>query len=370
MSYIIPKLPAQNFLEQFLSPSLMEAKGYHIDPPVEGIKLDQNECPWDWPSEVKDKVLARLRDCSWNRYPSPFADELAAKIALQAGVPAECVLLGPGSNYLIGLVLQTFTKKIKGKLVIARPSFALYESHCKYEGIPFESWNLNEDLEYDVKLLPQLTKGSMVVFASPNNPVGNVLRRDELRRLLQEYPDVLWVGDEAYLEFAEESYTSLLAEHSNLMLIRTFSKTMGAAGLRLGYILAGANIIRELKKPRVPFLLNYFTLVAAAEVLDNPSIQKMFSDIVQNSIQERKRVETALLREEKRLEFVVKSSQANFLLCRWKSTELSTKVYKHLMSRGIQVRNVSGGPGLAGCLRVSIGSTSENDKLIAAFLKF
>lgn len=368
MADVYVKQPSRDFLEQFLAPSLMAAKGYHIDAPVVGVKLDQNESPWDWPGDVKDAVLKKLKDRPWNRYPSPFGDELAEKIAKHIGVPSECILLGPGSNYLIALVLQTFCKKIAGKLVLARPSFALYESHSNYEDLPYEVWPLNDELEYDTNLLPTLPKGSMVVFASPNNPVGNILSRKVFKELLLKHPDVLWVADEAYCEFADEPYTELLNDHSNLMLLRTFSKTLGAAGVRLGYVIAAKNVIDILKKPRVPFLLNQFTLAAASEVFDNPAMGKVFDDIVKNAIEERDRVAKVLTDLGIKRSFKVKNSQANFVLVRWSSTEESNIVYQKLMKAGILVRNVSGAPGLAGCLRISIGTTDQNDKLISAFL--
>lgn len=370
MEQMQAKQPSKEFLERFFTPSLFSTRGYHIDAPQAGVKLDQNESPWDWPDYVKDVVLKKLKERPWNRYPSPFADELVAKIAKKIGVAESCILLGPGSNYLIALMLQTFSKKIAGKIVLARPSFALYESHCQYEGIPYEVWPLTQDLEYDVKLLPDLPKGSLVLFASPNNPVGNILKRSTLKELLVKYPDVMFVGDEAYCEFADEPYTELLRDHANLMLIRTFSKTMGAAGIRLGYILAGANVIELLKKPRVPFLINQFSLVSATEVFDNPEMSKVFEQIVANAIKERGRVAEALSGESRRMGFTVKVSQANFILVRWPSTEASTKVYQHLVGLGVLVRNVSAAPGLAGCLRISIGTTAENDRLIAGFSSF
>jgi histidinol-phosphate aminotransferase len=362
-----PLPPTESFLKQFLVPSLMESKGYHIDAPVVGIKLDQNESPWDWPDEVKDLVLSRLRSMHWNRYPSPFADELVEKIADHLSVPSDTLLLGPGSNYLIALVLQTFSKRITGKVVLARPSFALYESQCNYEGIPYEVWPLNNDLEYDESLLPPLTPGSMVVFASPNNPVGNVLTKDRFRSLLSKYPNVLWVADEAYCEFSDEPYTPLLSEFSNFIIIRTFSKTMGAAGVRLGYILGATNVINLLKKPRVPFLINQFTLAAVTEVLSNPNMAKVFDQIVKNAIGERKRLEAALIELESKLSFKVKTAQANFLLAKWPDTNASTKAYKFLLNDGILVRNVAAAPGLAGCLRVSVGTVEQNDRLIQSF---
>ena len=365
---ITAREPNQQFLEQFLTPSLFTTRGYHIDVPDVEVKLDQNESPWDWPDDVKDVVLAKLKKKSWNRYPSAFGDEVAVKIANRVGVDVSNILLGPGSNYLLALVLQTFSKKIKGKVVLARPSFALYESQCQYEGIPYEVWPLNSDLEYDVALLPELPKGSMVVFASPNNPVGNVLRRSVLKSLLTKHPDVLFIGDEAYCEFSNEPYTELLRDHANLLLVRTFSKTLGAAGVRLGYVLGGANLIELLRKPRVPFLVNLFSLVAAEEVMDSASMSKIFDDIVLNAVSERSRVAAALGKQSERLKFKVKESQANFLLVRWPSTELSNAAYHHLIRSGILVRNVSGAKNLEGCLRISIGTGPQNDRLIGAFL--
>jgi histidinol-phosphate aminotransferase len=365
---ITAREPSQGFLEQFLTPSIFTSRGYHIDVPDVDVKLDQNESPWDWPDDVKDRVLAKLKQKSWNRYPSAFGDELAAKIATKMGVDPKNILLGPGSNYLLALVLQTFSKCIKGKVVLARPSFALYETQCQYEGIPYEVWPLNGELEYDLALLPELTKGSLVLFASPNNPVGNVLKRAVLKDLLTKYPDVLFVGDEAYCEFSDEPYTELLKEYPNLLLVRTFSKTLGAAGVRLGYLLGGANMIELLRKPRVPFLINQFTLVAATEVMDNESMAKIFDGIVANAVRERKRVAAALEAQSARLNFKVKPSQANFLLVRWASTEKSNAAYHHLIKVGILVRNVSGAPGLQGCLRISIGTEPQNDRLIDGFL--
>lgn len=359
--------PSQTFLEQFMTPSLFTARSYQLEEVHVDVKLDQNESPWDWPDEVKDIVLAKLKSRPWNRYPSPFADDLAAKIAHKLGVAPANILLGPGSNYLIAVVLETLSKAIKGKVIITRPSFPLYESHSQYEGISYEVWPLNADLEYDLSLLPKLTPGSMLIFASPNNPVGNVLSRSTLKKLLTDNPDVLFVGDEAYCEFADEPYTDLLAEHPNLLLIRTFSKTLGAAGVRLGYILGGANIIELLRKPRVPFLLNQFTLVAANEVMENPSMAKIFDEIIKNAIRERERVFASLTKESSRLGFTVKPSQANFLLLRWLSNTGSDAAYQHLLSASILVRNVSKAPGLQGCLRVSIGTGPENDRLLRAF---
>jgi histidinol-phosphate aminotransferase len=358
-------------LTGFLEPSLVDAPGYKIDtPPAVRIKLDQNESPWDWPAPIKERILAKVKEAGWNRYPSAFADQLAARVAAYAGVPADSVLLGPGSNYLCSLVLSTFSRKIPargGKVVVARPSFALYESHCRYDGIPYEVWPLDAGLEYDERLLPALPPHSLVVFASPNNPVGNVLGKNRLEALLQAHPRVLFVADEAYFEYAAEPYTELLARYGNLILIRTFSNTLGAAGVRLGYFLAAPAYLHELKKLRLPYLLNHFSVIAATEILASPESRDYLAQVVKSAVAERERVFQGLSRLQEPGGFRVKNSEANFLLLRWPDTPQALAVYQKLIAAGILVRNVSGSPGLAGCLRITLGDRHENAALLAAF---
>ena len=369
---IVCAQPDNLWLSTFLEPSLIEAPPYKIDTPQVDIKLDQNESPWDWPDEVKRKILERLLGMSWNRYPSAFTDELADKIGRYAGVSPGQVLLGPGSNYLVSLALSVYSKGTRlrrnsGRVVVARPSFALYESHCRYEGIAFDPWPLNQDLEFDENHLPELPSGSLVIFASPNNPVGNALSYERFESLLKRYPDTLWLADEAYCEYADRPYTELLANYSNLMLIRTFSKTLGCAGVRIGFILAHPDLLSPLKKLRLPYLLNHFSVAAAEVLLADPSTQKHLQSIQHNAVRQRERVYHALVSIGERSGFHVKPSQANFLLVRWPENVQALAAYHGLIHSGILVRNVMTAPGLMGCLRITIGSETENAALIEAF---
>lgn len=371
-STLNPRTPDLSWLEAYLVPSIIDAAPYKIDTPDVTVKLDQNESPWDLPAAVKARVLKRLGDMPWNRYPPAFADELAAKIAAYAGVSEGSVLLGPGSNYLISLILSVFSKGISqgngGRLVIARPSFPLYESHCRYEGIPYDLWPLNDALDYDVSLLPELTPGSMVIFASPNNPVGNTLPKKTLADLLTKYPSTLFIADEAYFEYASEPYTDLLSQFSNLLLLRTFSKTMGAAGVRVGYVLGASIYLEFLKKLRLPFLLNHFSIACADILLDEGEMQAHLEKIKSNAIQQRTLVYDELTLVAAKQNFMVKRSEANFLLVRWPTQDKAMAAYQHLIRNGILVRNVSGAPGLTGCLRVTLGNETENQALIKAFI--
>ncbi len=368
---ITPKRPDPAWLGTFVTPSLISASAYKIDTPKVAIKLDQNESPWDLPQSLKEKVLKRLMQRPWNRYPSAFADELAQDLAAYAGVGAQNVLLGPGSNYLVSLALSVFSKGTQkgGKVVIARPSFPLYEAHCTYEGIPYEPWLLNDDLEYDPAKLPTLPKGSLVIFASPNNPVGNVLPKKTFESLLVKYPDTLWLADEAYFEYAAEPYTDLIGRYSNLILLRTFSKTMGCAGVRIGYFVAAEEYLALLRKLRLPFLLNHFSLVCAEVLLSDPEMRRHLAAIQDNAVKQRSLVYAELSRLAANGGYQVKNSEANFLLVRWPDNERALAAYKKLIDQDILVRNVSPGPGLKGCLRVTLGDEEENAALMKAFGK-
>lgn len=362
-----PKAPPEKWLSYFLQPSLLQAKSYQLDAPKVLTKLDQNESPFDWPADFKSRVLATLAQRPWNRYPNPYPTELAQMVANDTGLSSEKqLLLGPGSNYLITLLMDALCHRPNVQVVIARPSFPLYENHAAYSGVAYTPWDLNSDLEYDPARLPSLLPGSVVLFASPNNPVGNSLPSSDLRLLLQSNPDTLFVADEAYFEFSNDPYTALLKSFHNLVIIRTFSKALGAAGVRLGYIMGSEPLINEVRKLRLPYLLNQFSLVAATAVMENADMRQFFSQSVNLIKVERDRVFAKVTELARTQGFSTKPTQANFLLLRWSTTEASTAVYRGMVERGVLVRNVAGAPGMGGCLRATISTREENDLFLGA----
>lgn len=358
-----------SWLSQYFTPSLLAARAYKLDAP-QGItiKLDQNESPWDWPISLKQKIAQKLVEEEWNRYPDAMGQDVTQGLAKYLGVDPASILTSSGSNHLITVILEGLAKQLPagGKLVIARPSFPLFESHAQYLGIAYETWNLDENFQYRIEALPKLTEGSLVIFASPNNPTGNSLAKKDLRQLLTAHPKVLFLADEAYYEFDDDPYTDLLAEFGNLVILRTLSKTMGAAGVRLGYMLGSPELIANLGKLRVPFLLNHFTLAACEVIFNDPEMNEFMNRNVANARSERERMYKGLNEFAKTKGIQVFNSKANFLLLRWSDQDACQKAYAGLMSLGIQVRNISAGPGLQGCLRVTIGLPEENDAFVAA----
>ncbi|MBC7659045.1 MAG: histidinol-phosphate aminotransferase family protein [Chitinophagaceae bacterium] len=359
--------PDWTWLSQYFTKSLLAARPYKLDAPQNiVIKLDQNESPWDWPRALKEKIAKRLVEEEWNRYPDPMGSEVTQGLSRYLGISPDCILTSSGSNHLITLILEGLAKQLLGKLVIARPSFPLFESHSQYLDIPYETWELDENFQYDLKKLPELPDGSMVIFASPNNPTGNSLAKKDFRDLLARYPKVLFLADEAYYEFDDDPYTDLISEFGNLLILRTLSKTMGAAGVRLGYAIGSPELIKNLGKLRVPFLLNHFTLAAAQTIFDDPEMRAFMDRNVANARSERERMFKNLVPLATHQKVKVYNSKANFLLLRWPNQEACQLTYQRLMELGIQVRNISGGPGLFGCLRVTIGLPKENDAFVEA----
>lgn len=364
---LTPKSPDQTWLHSYLYPSLIDAPGYELDAPQNiAIKLDQNESPWDWPDHLKDKILAKTKSMHWNRYPIPMADDVTALLAKYLDVNPKAILTAPGSNHLIALLLDTFGHRLSGKIRVLRPSFPLFEMHCRYSGLAYEPWLLKDDLEFDVSALDNLPKNSLVIFASPNNPTGTFLPYADLKKLLVDNPQSLFIADEAYYEFSDEPYTQLLQDHANLILIRTLSKTMGGAGIRMGYILAAPEIIYQVNKLRLPYLLNHFTTAAASLVFADSEMKAFVQQNITHAKRERNRLYESLGAIGHIKDFQVKRSRANFLILRWPTQEKALAAYQSLIQKGILVRNVSKGPGLSGCLRITLGTETENNALIAA----
>lgn len=360
--------PEPELLDAFLLPNLRKSSAYKIDAPHVRVKLDQNETPFDWPEELKDAVLTKLKAQSWNRYPSPFTPELDYLLAEYAGVSPENILTGPGTNYILTIFLSALTRQLRGKLVIAQPSFPLYESHCRYEGVPYENWSLTSDFQYDEALLPEIPDHSLIVFASPNNPTGNVLPVAKLAKLLEKHRTSFILADEAYFEFASESYTSLLLKYPNLIIFRTCSKTLGAAGVRLGYALGSKEILEDIGKLRLPYLLNKFTIAAAEVFFKSTELQLRVGDHVREIVTERDRMIDALdaMNCER---FRAFDSSANFFLVQLQDPSTCRAFYSGLIDEGILVRDVSRGPKLESCLRVTVGLPNENDQFLEATRK-
>jgi len=341
-----------------IKPEVRALRAYTLSPDRARVKINQNENPWDLPSRIREETLRRLEDRQWSRYPDFVPASLHERLASFAGWTAEGIIAGNGSNELIQALLMV-TVGPGTQVLIAEPTFALYRQVSSVLGANVASLHLTPELGFDVgglrarvsDLQPDVT-----IICSPNNPTGCVLSDDDLRGLL-ELSDGLVVVDEAYHEFAEHSVVPLLSKHGNLVVLRTFSKAMAMAALRVGYLLADPELAREIGKAVLPYNLNAISQTAAevaVEMYDaelRPSVQKIIS--------ERERLFVELNRI-KGLTPV--SSQANFMVVQ--SALNPKQVFAALLAKDILIRDVSGYPMLNDYFRISVGTPEENDLLI------
>ncbi|MDD9952032.1 MAG: histidinol-phosphate transaminase [Zetaproteobacteria bacterium] len=359
--------PQTEWLQDFFCDGLWGGGTYTIDRTPCRIKLDQNEASWDWPEAIKKSILQRCQEEPWNKYPDPYVNEVLDAVSQYSGFAVDNLIIGPGSHHLLCLALSIFRQRRRGQLVISRPSFPLYESHAKNFGLEKRIWPLTQDFEFETESLHDLPAHSYVVFASPNNPVGNVLAKEHLEALLQAHPHSMFFADEAYFEYSPEPYTELVQRYPNLILLRTLSKAFASAGIRLGYMIGSQPVIDMIRKVTLPYLVNRLAAVTVQQLLtDTTCLQRMRQQVEQTMVERDKTIESLIpIGREKG--FCVYPSHGNFFLQQWEDAERARTIYTYLRDEcSILVRDVSRGPLLDGCLRVTVGCPEENQAFVTA----
>ena len=342
-----------------IKPEVRAIKAYTLAPLRAEVKINQNENPFDMPAEIKAEVLRRLQDRPWSRYPTFVPVELHEKLAAFAGWRPDGVIAGNGSNELIQALL-TVTVGEGSRVVITEPTFTLYRQLATVLGGEVVAVPLNENLTFNIpKLASKVVsaKADLTIVCSPNNPTGCVIGRRDLVSLLRN-SDGLVVVDQAYVEFGGEDFIPLLKEHHNLIVLRTFSKAMAMAGLRTGYLLASPALVVEINKAKLPYNLNFFSMMAAEVAVEQFDLLR---PLIGQIISERDRLFSAL-QQIRGLSPV--PSAANFMLVR--TAVPPRQLFEALHARGILVRDVSNYPMLAEYLRISVGAPEENERLLVA----
>jgi histidinol-phosphate aminotransferase len=323
------------------------------------VMLNANESPWP---PVGDGGR------SLNRYPEPQPAALRARLAQLYGVHEEQVLVGRGSDEAIDLLVRAFCRPGIDAIAISPPTFGMYAVCAGVQGAAVESLPLDADFALDVDaVLSQLSGAVKLVFVcSPNNPTGGLVPLDAIERLAQGLADrALVIVDEAYVEFAEaDSAATLLDRYPNLGVLRTLSKAWALAGARIGTLLADADVIALLRRIMAPYPLPTPCVDAALEALDGKG-ERRTRERIATLMAERTRMADGLAK----LSCVrtVYPSRANFLTVALDDAE---GAFRALAAQGIVVRDVGRYPGLAGCLRFSIGTPDENARLLDVLSRF
>ena len=349
-----------NDIRNTIKPQVRALRAYTLSPDRASVKINQNENPWDAPERIKEETLRRLTERKWSRYPDFVPARLHERLAEFAGWKRDGIIAGNGSNELIQALLMVTVGPGK-RVLICEPTFALYRQIATVLGGDVESIPLTADLQYDIARLKteiEKTQPDVTIVCSPNNPTGCVISDGGLASLLKETPGIV-VVDEAYHEFAEHSVVPLLQDHENLVVLRTFSKAMALAALRVGYLLTAPELAREIGKALLPYNLNAFSQTAAEVAVE--MYQSELRPLVLEIISERERL-FGELSQITGLSPI--ASRGNFMVV--KSGIGPKRVFNELLRRDILVRDVSAYPMLNEYFRASVGTPDENDKLLRA----
>lgn len=324
-------------MEKYVRDKIKDLKSYQVNKVPYTIKLDANE-GIDW----KDGL---------NRYPDDSAEELIKKIASWLDKPTEQLLIGNGSSELIELTLKTFLDPDEC-VVSLDPTFSMYQVFTTIYNGRYAGFKLDDDFEFEtddfIRFIKE-EKAKIVLLSNPNNPTGKSIPYNEIIKIV-ETSDAIVVLDEAYIEFGGESLIDVIDQYDNLIVLRTFSKAFGMAGIRLGYMLSNEGVIDYIKRVKSPYNVNQVTQENGIKALENMSLIKKNIDLI-------KKERSWLYQELLKLDILPVDSTANFILFKYEKP-----VAKYLLDEGIQIRKFSG--KLDNYYRITVGTNEENQVVI------
>jgi len=337
-------------LKELTRPNIWNLKPYscarnEYDGVDASVFLDANENPYNNPI---------------NRYPDPLQKELKERIALYKGVLPEQIFLGNGSDEAIDLVYRAFCEPGVDNVVAIDPTYGMYQVAADTNNVEYRKVLLDSNYQFSAQRLLDAAddRTKMIFICSPNNPTGNEMDGREILKLIEQFDGIV-ILDEAYNDFSERpSMLASLSDYSNLIVLQTFSKAWGGAAIRLGMGFASPEIIEILTKIKYPYNVNLLTQQKALEILDKREEQKEWVAAI---LKERGRIADELLQ----LPVVEKiyPTDANFFLVKVTDAD---GIYKYLVAKGIIVRNRNTVALCGNCLRITVGTPSENQILVEA----
>ena len=313
------------------------------------VWIDANESPYNNP---------------YNRYPDPLQMELKRRIGQMRGVVADQIFLGVGSDECIDMVYRVFCRPGIDNVVAIEPTYGMYEVCAEVNDVEYRRAPLADDFSIDIqKIFEQIDDMTKVIWiCSPNNPTGNNIMRDEVIKVINEFQGIV-VVDEAYSDFSSERPLRLdIAKYPNLVVLNTFSNAWGCAAIRLGMAFAQKDIIDIFNKVKHPYNISTLTQRQAIEALKEPyEVDKWVKTIL---LERGRMIEAFRL-----LPFCerIYPTDANFFLAKMNDAQA---IYDYLKSNGVIVRNRANVHLCNNCLRITIGSKSENNELLSALRQY
>ena len=335
--------------------NIEKAKGYEpgLQPKqADVMKLNTNENPYP-PSPAVMKVLAQIGAEQLRRYPDPIGQEFRQAAAEVNGISADCIMCCNGGDDLLSIAFRAFCDEER-PVTYPAPTYSLYPvlarlQNCKAIEVPFDS-------EFNLPAKLAGTDAALTIVCNPNAPTGSFVSVEELASLADEISGVLLI-DEAYVDFAEKNCAGLVKDFDNVLILRSMSKGYSLAGIRFGYAIAQSALIAGLMKVKDSYNVDAVAITAATAAIKD---RQYFRETIEKVKAERGRLAASL----RALKFEVPDSSANFILAQNKNCKAS-EIYDKLVQRNIYVRYFDL-PGLKDKLRITVGTSEQNDTLLLA----
>ncbi|HPE19850.1 MAG TPA: histidinol-phosphate transaminase [Candidatus Mcinerneyibacteriales bacterium] len=333
---------------------LRDLKDFPVYPGTPKAKMDQNETPYPLPAAIPEALKERVSSMPFHRYLRPERiTELKRALSGYSGVSPESIAVGAGADAMIQTLIALFAIG-RGAVFHFHPSYPLYSLFAQVLGVPVKTLFLEkEDFDFDLDKAQEILEGCAVAFiANPNNPTGNLFRKDKLKELIESHPRCQFVLDEAYFEYAGETWAGEVNRHENLCVIRTFSKLFSIPSLRLGYLIGRPDMVSVVEKAQfVPYNVSGFSVEAGLILLEE---RPLFQEIRGKVIRERSIMESFLCKFSPVVSY---PSYGNFLFMRFPPGENPAEA---LFKEGVYVRDYGGVPGYEDFIRITLGGPEEN----------
>ncbi|RFZ85456.1 histidinol-phosphate transaminase [Mucilaginibacter terrenus] len=301
---------------------------------------------------------------AFNRYPDPMQHQVKLRLSQIKGVPARNIFLGNGSDEAIDVLFRSFCNPGVDNVIIVPPTYGMYEVSANINDVAIKKVLLTDGYQLNLEGIAEAIDDNtkLIFICSPNNPTGNSINRDDIETLLANFHGIV-VVDEAYINFSrQKTFIQELTEYANLVVLQTLSKAWGLAGLRVGMAFASEEIIEVMNKVKPPYNINEASQTLTLQALANV---EQVNAWIKETLEQRDKLVLTL----KDMTFVrdIYPSDANFILV--KTTD-AKGIYNYLVDNGIIVRNRNNVELCEGCLRITIGTPEENNKLIATLQQY
>ncbi|MDO4742735.1 MAG: histidinol-phosphate transaminase [bacterium] len=341
-----------------LNDKIKSLSPYSVDKQTYKIRLDANESFINLPNQIVEQLKANLDEINFNRYPDPDADELCLAYAQYYGLDRKYIVAGNGSDELISVIFSSFLKK-SDSVVVLSPDFSMYKFYahiCECKVLDYPKCNAEIDVEELIEFC-RVNNPQMIVFSNPCNPTSLSLETSQVKRVIENF-DGLVVLDEAYMDFDDSSLIESAAQYDNLIVLRTCSKMMGLAALRVGFAVANEKIVSALRATKSPYNVNSVSQIMATTVLKN---KKYLDGCRKRIIESRDFLYNALkpICADNGVE--VMNTKTNFVFIK---SENAALLFEYLKTKNILVRC------FGKYLRITAGNENENVELVKEIKMF